>query len=160
MRVIDLWRTVHDRVRRPGRPSLVDRPRVLVVEGSPGACGAIGAVLSQQFGVRVSCREGARDPAELVRRERPDVVLLDGDGSAAIGADLARRLRAEPGTAATSVVALTPATWAQAERFLAEADEDDPSAPFDVVAAVATVRSYLPPPSRPARAPAVGARVL
>ncbi|MBD0338243.1 MAG: response regulator [Thermoleophilia bacterium] len=63
-----------------------------------------------------------RDVLELVRDERPDVVLLDVMLPGVSGLDLLRALRADPALAATRVVAVSAWVHLEGEALAAGAD--------------------------------------
>ncbi len=130
------------------------RPRiagstVFVVEGDPAACGPMGAVLRDEFGVQVLCDHTSSAAIDAVRREHPDVVLVDAGPAGTVDTALSQRLDAADDS--TAVVALTAATWAHAERFLAEAEDDDSLERADLPVVLATVHGNLPPRRAPVR---------
>jgi two-component system cell cycle response regulator DivK len=93
---------------------------IVVVDDDARNLRLASAVL-EQAGHRVS---GAQDGAlgvALVQQHRPDLVLMDVQMPGMDGVTALKRLRAEPGTAALKVVALTAlAMKGDAERLLAE----------------------------------------
>ena len=67
-----------------------DMTRIVVIDPQPAIRAGLAAMLRTEPGlVPVGAAEGAKDGIELVERQRPDVVLLDGDDL-----PLCRRLRA------------------------------------------------------------------
>src|SRR3954451_22623124 len=64
--------------------------RIVVIDPQPAIRAGLAVLLGTEPGlVEVGAAAGAKDGIELVERQRPDVVLLDGDDLA-----LCRRLRA------------------------------------------------------------------
>ena len=86
----------------PGAPGL----RVLVVDDNADAAQML-ATLLEMSGYVVSVEYDGESGLQTALRERPDVALLDIGLPDIDGHELARRLRAQSGTAGTMLVALT-----------------------------------------------------
>ncbi len=87
----------------------IDRKRrldVVVVEDDPEQCEALGAILVRA-GHRVRTCPAVDEALELVRQQRPQVLLTDLALHDESGADLGRRLRAHPATALIAQIAMT-----------------------------------------------------
>jgi CheY-like chemotaxis protein len=78
----------------------------MVVDDNADAAEMLAALLEAQ-GHAVGVAYDGRGALELARRERPDVLLLDIGLPDMDGYELARRLRAQPETAQSTLVALT-----------------------------------------------------
>jgi two-component system CheB/CheR fusion protein len=91
-------------VREPAAATRV--LRVLVVEDNPDAAQALGQLL-QMWGHRVRIVHGGPAALEAALDFRPDVALLDLGLPGMDGYEVARRLRDQPATTATVLVALT-----------------------------------------------------
>lgn len=83
----------------------VDRARVCVVDDDPSVLSALAALLQAEFDV-VAARSG-RDALRLVRRDPPDLILLDVQMPDLDGFAVCRRLKDDPLTADVPVVFLT-----------------------------------------------------
>lgn len=81
--------------------------KVLLVDDDPDLRVLATFALEQVGGHEVVTSEGGPGVVELARRERPDVILMDFLMPEVDGAELVRRLRAEPELASTPVVFLT-----------------------------------------------------
>jgi serine/threonine-protein kinase len=89
----------------------VDAARVLLA----GLDDAMKAVTQVALGEHVEVHEAeATEAVAAAREHRPDVVVLDWNGSAGAGRDLLRRLRADPVTRTTKVLLLVD--WARSDR--------------------------------------------
>ena len=91
------------------------RPRILVIDDEPSALALVRATL-EPAGFAVAGADGGRAGLDAVRRECPDLVVLDllmpdMDGFAVID-----ELRADPATVALPVLVLTSASLTAAER--------------------------------------------
>ena len=99
-----------------------------------------GPVESQRRS-RLRFAPSGRQALDLVGRQRPDLVIADVMMPVLGGAELCRRLKAEPDTAAIPVILMSaagarPAWAAGADAFIAK--------PFQLDAMEALVRHWLP----------------
>lgn len=81
------------------------RPRVFVVDDDPTVLNVLVSLLQAEFDV--SAALNGRDALRLVRRDPPDLVLLDVQLPDVDGFTLCRRLKADPLTADTPIAFLT-----------------------------------------------------
>lgn len=79
---------------------------VLLIEDEPNIAEAIQFILARD-GWRVSCHAEGGDAVNVVRAQRPDVLILDVMLPGRSGFDILRDLRAEPATADLPVLMLT-----------------------------------------------------
>lgn len=93
--------------------------RILVIEDEPNIVAAISFILSRD-GWEVQSHGQGTDALEVIRREAPDLVILDVMLPGRSGYDILQALRAEPATAALPVLMLT-AKGHTRDRELAEA---------------------------------------
>jgi two-component system cell cycle response regulator len=82
--------------------------RVLVIDDEPDVVRLIMKVLTSRQHVVQIARDGASALAR-VRHEPPDVILLDSDLPKIDGAEVCRRLKTDPTTAAIPIVMMTSA---------------------------------------------------
>ncbi len=87
-------------------PRRLDGVTILVVDDHPDSLDAMGLMLGS-LGARVLVAADGTRALEILGRERPDLVLTDLRMPTMDGFELARRLRVDPRTARTRVVALT-----------------------------------------------------
>jgi DNA-binding response OmpR family regulator len=112
--------------------------RVVVVDKEPDVRGLIALVL-RKAGHEVVEAAGGDGALALLRRERPDVAVLDAELPEPSGVELALALAADPATAGTAVV-LTSSAWEAARRDAAAigaALVPEPFAPAELRAPVA-----------------------
>jgi CheY-like chemotaxis protein len=81
---------------------------ILLVEDDPTDMKLLSAVLSFS-GHRVLCKGSAEQAAEVVKVQKPDVILLDLKLPGMDGLNLARLLKNNPETQAIPIVAMTAA---------------------------------------------------
>jgi two-component system cell cycle response regulator DivK len=98
--------------------------RVLVVEDHPLNRELAEAIL-ERAGYDVVLAEDGETALETVAARRPDVILLDIDLPGISGLDVARQLKADPGTRAIPVVALTAYAMVGDEERVRAAGCDD-----------------------------------
>ena len=84
----------------------VSRRRILIVDDTRAAGYVLGKLL-ETMGQQVRTATDAAAALEIVRRERPDLVISDIGMPDMDGYELARRLRKEPGLERLLLVALT-----------------------------------------------------
>ncbi len=87
----------------PGTPSV---PRVLVVEDEPDIAALIAYQLTRE-GFRVETAGNGPEALDAVRREIPDLVVLDRMLPGISGDEVLAHLKAEPATASVPVLVLT-----------------------------------------------------
>ncbi len=98
-------------------------PRLAVVEDNADNRLLLQALLGDRYAL-TEYATGA-DAAAGIPRERPDLVLLDVSLPEMDGAEVLRRLRADPALAGLPVIALTAHAMAgDRERFLAQGFDD------------------------------------
>jgi len=128
---------------------------VVVIDDDPLDLELVEAVLAP-VGWTVLCATGGEEGVELVRRERPSVVLLDLLMPDVNGFEVVERLRADPSVVDVPIVVLTSKeiTPADHERlagrisFLAQKGTFQPAELIDLVGRVAsapTIQSNEPP---------------
>jgi len=76
---------------------------VLIVDDDPLVLAAVSRLLRKR-GMKTACTDSPFGVSALMRKESPDVLVLDCDMPGLNGAHLVRVLRASPRTAATPVV--------------------------------------------------------
>ncbi|SIT11266.1 Response regulator receiver domain-containing protein [Roseivivax lentus] len=92
--------------------------RLLLIEDEPNIIEAIGFILARD-GWHVKSHTSGKDAAEVARRERPDVVILDVMLPGKSGYDILREIRADDSLAGLPVLMLT-ARGQSKDRELAE----------------------------------------
>lgn len=123
-------------------PSTALKPFVLVIEDDPDNCDALSEALRISGMRALGCRTGEEGLAHA-RVLSPDLVVLDYRLPDITGADVCRRLRADPITKCVPVIAVTAAPEAlraagcQADAVLAK--------PCDLDTLISTARLFLPP---------------
>jgi CheY-like chemotaxis protein len=80
--------------------------RVLVIDDEPDVVRLILKVLSGRGHMVQTARDGAL-ALEQVKREAPDVILLDRDVPKIDGAEVCRQIKGNPGTARIPIVMMT-----------------------------------------------------
>jgi excisionase family DNA binding protein len=105
----------------PRKPEL-DASRVLVVDDDRQFAGFLVALFGRQFpGIHVDVANDGFDAGRQVQRGRPHLVLLDVMMPGIDGVEVCRRLKADPQTATTRVLAMTGHHSAELERRIREA---------------------------------------
>lgn len=101
-----------------------DRPRVIAIDDDESLLELLSTALNAR-GLDVSTHANSASAADLVARQRPDLVIMDLDMPAIDGIALCKALRAQPATAAVPVVFLTSHTEPEvvAQLFAAGADD-------------------------------------
>ncbi len=92
-----------------------DPPTVVVVDDEPDVHELLRAVL-EPAGYRVRTSSDGASGLELIRSERPDLVILDLVMPGMSGFEVAHRLRSEPATADIPIIVLTVKQLTEAER--------------------------------------------
>lgn len=114
---------------------------VLIVDDDLDTVQLVGMALEEE-GHRVRAAAGA-GALRLAREERPDVILLDLMMPGMDGAEVSRRLRADPRTARAPIVLLSAHNDALAVAATLPVD-DVLSKPFTIVELAATVARWMP----------------
>jgi CheY-like chemotaxis protein len=106
---------------------------VVYVEDNPANLRLMERIVAQRGDIRLLTATAGLEGLELVRRHRPDLVLLDLHLPDVDGAEVLRRLQADPATATVPVVMVSAdATPGQIERLLAAGAQDYLTKPFDL----------------------------
>lgn len=82
--------------------------RVLVIDDDPDVVRLIVKILSGRGHTVATARDGA-SALSCAGREPPDVIVLDSDLPKIDGAEVCRKLKAEPSTSAVPIVMMTSA---------------------------------------------------
>jgi len=80
--------------------------RILVIDDEPDVVRLIRKSLTSRQHVVQSARDGA-SALKLAKQEQPDVIVLDSDLPKIDGAEVCRRLKTDPATAAIPIVMMT-----------------------------------------------------
>ena len=99
-------------------------PSVLIVDDDPSIRKLVATTLEDVAGFDLVEAADGGEALERAAEEPPAIVLLDIDMPGVDGLEAARRLRAEPETAQTTIVMLTAAADEEAERASEEAGAD------------------------------------
>jgi len=116
---------------------------VLVVEDDPDIAELVCLILEAALGVGTALATDGKQGLDLVRERRPALVLLDLGLPQLDGCEVARRLKADPATAAIPVVAVTARSRGEA---MGAGCDDCVGKPFDPDDLIAKVREYLADP--------------
>lgn len=84
-------------------------PTILIADDEPALRALVRATLDTGR-LRIIEAADGEETLQLARRERPDLLLLDWSMPGRDGLEVARELRADPATAAISIVMLTART--------------------------------------------------
>lgn len=121
----------------------VDRCRVLVVDDSPANQSLLSAILTRD-GHDVMTASNGRDALEMIRRDRPDIILTDVVMPAGDGLTLCRAIKSDPALCLLPVVLVTSLQGRDERLSGIEAGADDFIVkPFDAQELRARVRSLL-----------------
>jgi CheY-like chemotaxis protein len=122
---------------------------ILYVEDNPSNLRLVERVLARRGGVRLLTAPEGEIVQELVRRQRPDLVLLDLHLPGIDGEEVLRRLRADPRTANVPVVMVSADVnpWYR-ERLLEAGADDYLTKPLDVPRFLEVVNGLLVPAGR------------
>ena len=91
-------------------------PSVLIVDDDPFIRKLIATTLEDVAGFELAEAADGQEAVEVAARDVPQLVFLDIDMPRLDGFEVCRRLRAEPATAAATIVILTAALGDAAER--------------------------------------------
>ena len=97
---------------------------VLIVDDDPFIRKLVSTTLEDVAGFELVEAENGREALEVAARVEPQLVFLDIDMPEVDGYEACRRLRADPQTAAATIVMLTAAAGQEAEREAEEAGAD------------------------------------
>ena len=97
---------------------------VLIVDDDPFIRKLVATTLEDVAGFRLTEACNGREALEVARGEPPELVFLDVDMPEVDGYEACRRLRADPQTAQATIVMLTAAAGAEAEREAEESGAD------------------------------------
>jgi PAS domain S-box-containing protein len=128
---------------------------VLYIEDNPVNLLLVAQMLARWPAVRVVQAEDGRTGLDLARTLRPDVVLLDMHLPDLDGAEVLRRLRADPATRGFTIVALSASAMPEEVAQAREAGANDYwTKPFEIDQLLADLRRLLPalPPGETAPA--------
>jgi signal transduction histidine kinase len=109
-----------EREPEPPAPAAVSSPRILVIDDDEISRYVVRG-LAVELGIACAEAAGALEGLELARRLSPSALVLDLVMPELPGAEVLRRLRADPATAALPVVVATSQTLALTEREALEA---------------------------------------
>jgi CheY-like chemotaxis protein len=113
------------------------RGRILVVEDDPAIATVVEETLTAE-GYEVACT-GAWGALRLARELHPDVILLDYAMPGMDGAEVSRRLRADPTTAAIPIILMSACPPTVRPRMPVDAELPKP---FDLEAVSAVVARW------------------
>ena len=112
-------------------------PSVLIVDDEPFIRRLVSTTLEDVASFELLEAENGREALEVAEREHPQIVFLDIDMPEVDGYEACRRLRADPGTAAATIVMLTAAAGEEAARQAEEAGADlfltKPFSPLEIL---------------------------
>ena len=118
--------------------------KVLIIDDSPEAIAVAKVRLAKEDNLIVLCAEGGSRGLEMLRTERPDLVLLDVDMPDISGFDLCRMIKSDPELCMVPVIFLTGSGSAEDKvRGLDLGAVDYISKPFDAFELRARVRAAL-----------------
>jgi diguanylate cyclase (GGDEF)-like protein len=118
--------------------------KVLIVDDSPEAIAVAKARLAKEDNLTILCAEGGRRGLEMLKTERPDLVLLDVDMPDISGFDLCRTIKSDPELCMIPVIFLTGSGGPEDKvRGLDLGAVDYISKPFDAFELRARVRAAL-----------------
>jgi DNA-binding response OmpR family regulator len=128
-------------------------PTVLVVDDEPDVADLIRDTLRAE-GFRAQVAHDGKQALELIRKKRPDLVILDLMMPHLTGFEVLEQLRQEPHTASIPVLILTGrGNAADEQRGLALGAKRYLNKPFDVRALITEVRRHLGQETEPQGAP-------
>jgi CheY-like chemotaxis protein len=123
---------------------------VIYAEDNPSNLRLVQRLLARRGNIRLVTATRGDVVADLVRKHRPDLILLDLHLPGLGGEDVLRVLQADPETARTpTVVVSADATPGQIERLLAAGAKEYLTKPLDVARFIAVVQASLEDADRP-----------
>jgi diguanylate cyclase (GGDEF)-like protein len=118
--------------------------KVLIIDDSPEAIAVAKARLEKEENLTILCAEWGRPGLEMLKAERPDLVLLDVDMPDISGFDLCRMIKSDPELCMIPVIFLTGSGGTEDKvRGLDLGAVDYISKPFDAFELRARVRVAL-----------------
>lgn len=118
--------------------------KVLIIDDSSEAIAVAKARLAKEENLTVLSAEGGRSGLEMIKAEKPDLVLLDVDMPDVSGFDLCRTMKSDPELCMIPIIFLTGSTGAEDKvRGLDLGAVDYISKPFDAFELRARVRAAL-----------------
>lgn len=119
---------------------------ILIIDDNPTNLKLV-AYLIRAYGYRVMTAMDAESAQARIGEQRPDLILMDLQLPGVDGLELTRRLRADPGTAAIPILAVTAyAMKGDQEKALAAGCDDYITKPIDTRALPDTIRRHLARP--------------
>ena len=110
---------------------------ILIVDDDPFIRKLIWTTLEDVATMKLLEASDGLEAVEMAARERPSLILLDIDMPNLDGVECCRQLRAADGTSGSTIVMLTAASRAEAEREAEEAGADlfltKPFSPLDLL---------------------------
>lgn len=124
-------------------PKALKMPRILLVEDNENNRDMLSRRL-QRKGYEVLLAEDGRQALEVAEAEKPDLVLMDMSLPEIDGWEATRRLKANPVTAGTPVIALTAhAMSGDREKALEAGCDDYDTKPVDLPSLLAKMEALL-----------------
>ena len=109
------------RVKRPQREVFAMMPRILIADDNPSMLELLQAILDS-LGYRVTAAEDGLAAWEEVRRELPNMVVLDIEMPRLDGCEVCRRMKSQPETRGIPVILVSGCQDIAARAQLAGAD--------------------------------------
>jgi CheY-like chemotaxis protein len=97
---------------------------VLIVDDDPFIRKLVATTLEDVAGFELAEAANGREALEVAHGDPPELIFLDVDMPEIDGYEACRRLRSDPATAEATIVMLTAAAGAEAEREAEEAGAD------------------------------------
>jgi len=118
--------------------------KVLIIDDSPEAIAVARARLTKEENLTVLCADGGRSGLEMLKAEKPDLILLDVDMPDISGFDLCRTIKSDLELCMIPIIFLTGSSNAEDKvRGLDLGAVDYISKPFDAFELRARVRAAL-----------------
>jgi two-component system cell cycle response regulator len=118
--------------------------KVLIIDDSPEAIAVARVRLASEDNLTILCAEGGRRGLEMLKSERPDLVLLDVDMPDLSGFDLCKTIKSDPELCMIPIIFLTGSGGPEDKvRGLDLGAVDYISKPFDAFELRARVRAAL-----------------
>ncbi len=118
---------------------------VLIVEDSR-TCRKLFRDLLDAYGIETRSTSSGVQAMQMIKDERPDLILMDMDLPDTSGIALTRWVKTEDELAAVPIIVITAADTAESERLARAAGCDDYMAkPISLVPFITTVKKYVQP---------------